>query len=399
MNALNILIVCRGVPSIWNVSTNKIFFLMKFFREQKYDCTLICFKNQKFNEYENIDATNLIIVDRPTKFDLLKSLLFSILISYKSKRVLPLISPQFKKQLDDLIDSKYFDIVLVDQLMSQYIVCFNKKVQAVLDVVDPLVYSVHENYLYEKKTIMKFLRALNFLRYKYVYMPCYQDYANYFFVTQTHHKLLELYLPKSRKYYYIPQGVNISFFTPSISSEEEVNSILFTGGMSYIPNESAVIFFIENIFPLIKNVIPNIKFYVVGLDPSSQILNYNSKNIIITGFVEDIREYFKRACVVVVPIIVDDGGYKIKVLEAMAMAKPCVSTPLGIKCLDIENEVNVIVADNPQLFADNVIRLIKNEEIRKTIGKNARALVEKKYSTEDMCKSINNAIQEIVQIK
>lgn len=399
VNVLDILIVCREVPSNWIVSTNKIFFLMKYFKEQKYDCTVICFKNQKFNEINDENQDNIIAVEQPTKIGLLKSLFFSFFLILKSRRVLPLISPQLKKQLDDLISTKHFDIVLVDQVMARYVSSFNKKCPVILDVVEPSVYSHHEYYLNENKPIMKILKALNFLRFKYLHVPCYQDYEYFFFVTQIHHKLLEQHLPKFGKYYYIPQGVNISYFSPSISNEEESNSILFTGGMRYDPNESAVVFFIENIFPLIKRNIPKIKFYIVGLDPSSKILNYNSENIIVTGFVEDTREYFKRTCVVVVPIIVDDGGYKMKVLEAMAMARPCVSTSLGVKGLDIEDGVNIIVADNPQLFADTIIKLLKNEEIRKTIGRNARILVEKKYSTDDMCKSINKTFQEVIKNK
>jgi polysaccharide biosynthesis protein PslH len=394
---LDILIVCREVPSVWNVSTNKIFYLTKYFKAQKYNCTIICFKNQKFNEIYNENEANILAIEPPTKIGILESFFFSLFLILKSRRILPLISPQLKQQLDDLISTKQFNIILVDQLMARYVSSFHKECPVILDVVDPLIYSLHENYLNENNPIMKILKGLNLLRYKYLHIPCYLDYEYFCFVTQIHHKLLEQHLPKWGKYYYIPQGVNISYFSPSISCEEESNTILFTGGMRYGPNESAVIFFVENIFPLIKKIIPSIKFYVVGIDPSPKILNYNSENIIVTGFVEDTRKYFNRTCVVVVPIILDDGGYKMKVLEAMAMAKPCVSTSLGVKGLNVEDGVNVIVADNPQLFADTIIKLLMDKVDRKTIGRNARRLVERNYSTENMCELINKTFQEIIK--
>lgn len=181
--------------------------------------------------------------------------------------------------------------------------------------------------------------------------------------------------------------------------EEELQSLIFTGSMSYPPNVHAVLFFFEMIYPLIKQQIPEVKFYVVGNNPSKGILRLRSSDIIITGFVEDIRPYIAKASVVIVPIISDDGGFKIKVLEAMAMGKPIVSTSLGAKGIDVSDGENIIIAGNPKEFADRVIELLNNEQQRKRIGANARRLIEEKYSWEKMTDMLNDAFQEIAGVR
>ena len=135
----------------------------------------------------------------------------------------------------------------------------------------------------------------------------------------------------------------------------------------------------------------------VGSNPSTEILRLRSRDIIITGFVEDIRPYIAKASVVIVPIVTDDGGFKIKVLEAMAMGKPIVSTSFGAKGLNVTPEENIIIADDPEEFARRVIELLNDEELREKIGANARKLMEEEYTWGKMTDMLNDVFQRVAR--
>ncbi|MEM4897831.1 MAG: glycosyltransferase family 4 protein [Pyrobaculum sp.] len=142
----------------------------------------------------------------------------------------------------------------------------------------------------------------------------------------------------------IPPGVDTVYFQPFGKEEDSDPTILFMGTMSYPPNVSAVLWFYRRVYPLVKKEVPRVKFYIVGRAPDRKILKLSSdKSVVVTGGVEDVRVYLAKASVFVNPIILDDGGIKTKVLEAMASAKAIVSTPLGVRDLGVENEKHVMM--------------------------------------------------------
>ena len=116
---------------------------------------------------------------------------------------------------------------------------------------------------------------------------------------------------------------------------ERANSIVFIGKMNYAPNVIAVRNFLKNTFPLILKSNPLAVFYVVGTQPTQEIRDYNNgKNIIVTGFVEDMNAYLDKAAVVVAPMI-SEAGIQNKIIQAMGRGKCVVATPIGAEGLDI----------------------------------------------------------------
>jgi glycosyltransferase involved in cell wall biosynthesis len=144
--------------------------------------------------------------------------------------------------------------------------------------------------------------------------------------------------------------------------------------------------------------VPGLKFYIVGRQPPKKIKELSSDpSIVVTGAVDDVRSYFSIADVFVNPIVIDDGGIKSKVLEAMAMGKAVVSTPLGVRDIGITDNENVIIAKNDREFAEKVVELLRDENERRRIGRNARKFVEENYSWEKQSKILYNVFKELVE--
>jgi polysaccharide biosynthesis protein PslH len=195
----------------------------------------------------------------------------------------------------------------------------------------------------------------------------------------------------------IPTGVDVDYFQPT-STQETPDSLVFIGSMDWLPNEDAMFYFVEAIFPLIKRQCPNVFLEVVGRSPSSklQALAEQEKSMRLTGWVEDIRPFVARGSVCIVPLRVG-GGTRLKIFEAMAMSKAVVSTSVGAEGLPVRSGDNILLADTPNDFADAVISLLRNREERKRLGASARTLVEEKYSWRKVSESFLRTLQEVAE--
>ena len=153
-----------------------------------------------------------------------------------------------------------------------------------------------------------------------------------------------------------------SFDHPVITDNSP--TVLFVGNFAYEPNVDAALYFCRDIFPLILKDVPNVKLYLVGNAPPSEICSLGSnRHIEISGRVASLFPFYKHADVVVCPLRIG-GGVKVKVLEALSHGKAIVSTSIGAQGLDLSTHRAVVVADEARGFADNVVRLLVHPEER-----------------------------------
>ncbi|HSV43718.1 MAG TPA: glycosyltransferase family 4 protein [Candidatus Bathyarchaeia archaeon] len=214
----------------------------------------------------------------------------------------------------------------------------------------------------------------------------------------------------------VPNGVAIGEFpsapAPQIPSTGEPGNrgtgarLVYSGLMGWRPNEDAALYFSKEIYPIIKGSpepqnpsapvrgvagavtgepgnrgtgVP-VEFFIVGKDPTPAVqqLAKDDPSIIVTGFVDDVKTYVMESDVVVVPLRMGSGT-RLKILEAMAMGKPIVSTSIGAEGLDVTHGKDILIADDPEAFAQEVVQLLKDERLRQEIASAGRALVEQKY--------------------
>ena len=193
----------------------------------------------------------------------------------------------------------------------------------------------------------------------------------------------------------IPNGVNINYFKP-LNSKIKRHNIVFAGRMNAYPNEDAVIWFLKEIWPLLKKEVPDATFTIAGRNPTPRIKKFakNDPSILVTGYVDDIRPFIAQAEVYICPIR-DGGGTKLKILDAMAMGKIIVTTTIGAEGLGVIHERHVLIANDPKIFASQVLLVFNNPDLRKYLSQNARQLVKKEYSWEIIGKKLNSLYQKM----
>jgi polysaccharide biosynthesis protein PslH len=193
-----------------------------------------------------------------------------------------------------------------------------------------------------------------------------------------------------------PTGVDIDFFRPR-ARETNPASLVFTGSMDWMPNEDAVFYFAERILPSIRSQVPNIEVRVVGRKPSARLraLAETEPAIKVTGAVDDIRPYVHDSAMYIVPLRVGSGT-RLKIFEAMAMGKAIVSTSIGAEGLPVRHGENILLADDPTDFANQVVALVQDRAARERLGLAARQLVEQNYGWESVGAHFETILKDVV---
>jgi glycosyltransferase involved in cell wall biosynthesis len=170
--------------------------------------------------------------------------------------------------------------------------------------------------------------------------------------------------------------------------------LMFIGGFLHQPNEDAVFYFVQEIFPLIKEKIKDIKFYVVGSDPSSDILRLNSDDIVVTGYKKDVLPYFKHSRIFVSPLRYG-AGMKGKIGQSMAYGLPVVTTTTGAEGIGLVDGESALIADGTQAFADAVLRLYTDEMLWNKISRESVEHIKRNYSKEVMREKIKRIFEDL----
>jgi glycosyltransferase involved in cell wall biosynthesis len=193
----------------------------------------------------------------------------------------------------------------------------------------------------------------------------------------------------------IPAGVDTAHFAPVEEARRE-DAILFTGHYANLANLDAVMWFVHEVWPAVKRRHANLKFYVVGpgAERTLRDLSRRDPNIVVTGEVADIRDYLRRARVFVCPVRLG-SGLRVKILEAMAMGLPIVTTALGGEGMPLHTGDNCFIADQPQLMSDYIDILLTDDELRGSISRQARALAVDRFAWEHSIDMLEDVLEEL----
>lgn len=192
----------------------------------------------------------------------------------------------------------------------------------------------------------------------------------------------------------VPHGVDTEHFAPGSKAAQEP-AVGFLGNYPHDPNRDAVMYFLGEMWPQIKKQVRGIKFYVIGRGPTEDILSAaeEDSDIKVTGQVDDVREYLEKVKVFVAPIRLGKG-FRGKILEAMAMGIPVVSTRLGAEGVSANDRENIMLAENPAEFIAKTMELLNDEQLYKTISLNSRRLVQENFSWQKGVKILEGILQD-----
>ena len=195
----------------------------------------------------------------------------------------------------------------------------------------------------------------------------------------------------------VPNGIDVSMFTPSTMSEEErAPSAVFVGRMDYRPNVDAARWFCSEIFPLIREVVPGCTFTICGTNPAPSVRELDRlEGVEVTGRVPDTRPYLDRAAVAVAPIRAGSGT-RLKILEALAMGRPVVATTLAAEGLETVEGTHLLTANRAADFAGQVVRLLENGAERRRLGQTGREFVERHHDWSTVVSRLEEVYEELL---
>ena len=175
----------------------------------------------------------------------------------------------------------------------------------------------------------------------------------------------------------IPNGVDTTLYKP-LMLPEAMDSLLFIGTMSYAPCTDAALYLCQEVLPRVRQHLSDTQAWLVGAEPPPMIVKLNGNGIHVTGRVADVTPYYAKCAVCVVPLRAG-GGTRLKILEAMALGRPVVSTSIGCQGLDVVDGEHLLIADTAELFVEQTVRLLTDKVLYQRIATNARRLVVDRY--------------------
>jgi sugar transferase (PEP-CTERM/EpsH1 system associated) len=192
----------------------------------------------------------------------------------------------------------------------------------------------------------------------------------------------------------VQTGVETDFFTPAPETAVRTHMV-FTGSMDWLPNEDGMTYFCREILPRIRQAEPDATLSIIGRAPTPAVKKLAEiPGVEVTGRVDDVRPHIARGGVYIVPLRIG-GGTRLKIFEAMSMAKAVVSTTVGAEGLPVTSGRDIDIADEPSRFAHAVVHLMRDADVRRAMENAARRLVVEKYDWSAVAIDFENALSRV----
>ncbi len=301
------------------------------------------------------------------------------------------ISQDMETKLKSILSEDDIDVVHIEfGEMAQYIQCVDNHPSVFVEIdIGPLFYG--KSYMKAEKGMEGFVEPLKAINNERLYVKNFDRV-----VTMTDNDTaVSRYLFPESKVITVESGVDLERFPYSYNNSAE-KKLVYLGHYRHYPNEDAVVYFVNDIFPKIKQKQPDVALHLVGSSPTRPINRLKDRDdVFVTGTVANVGDYLKEGMIFIAPIRLG-AGIKGKLLEAMSLGLPVVATSVAAKGLGAIDGENMMIADTPDLFAQKVIELIENPKLREKISINARKLVETRFDWRVLAKKLGNIYVELL---
>jgi len=306
-------------------------------------------------------------------------------------------SQEIYKKIKKIIKNKNINIVFVDHLHMAY---YGKMIKQDFPKIKVVLREHNVEYIFWKRILKEerdiFKKIFFWIQYRKVLnyeKKFFRIFDEYLMISPVDEKNIKKISPQVRTKI-LPPAVDTKKFNLSNGIRVIPHSIVVLGNFAWLPNLNGVFWFFKNVWSIIKRDFPNTKLFIVGKNPPEELKKYQDEDVSVTGYVDDVRPWIAKVEVFIAPLF-SGSGIRIKILEAMAMGKSIISTSLGAEGIDIENMKNIIIADNKEEFVKGVELLFTDKKIQENLSKNARTLVERKYSFEVIEKTLKQIIENL----
>ena len=284
-------------------------------------------------------------------------------------------SPALDRRLTHLLTSRSFDVIHVEHLRAAHLrTRIPDHVPSLFDAVDCISLLQARTLTQSASLRQRVVAALELRRTRAFERRLLRQFHHTTVTSPVDAVALQRLAPDARVSV-IANGVDLSYFQP-LTTPREADTLVFSGKMSYHANATAALHFVRHILPLVKRIVPAVRLRIVGSDPPLAIRALvEDPAISVTGYVPDVRRAIGSAAIAVCPVTVK-AGIQNKILEAMAMGVPVVSTTAGAEGLAAQPGRDFLVAADPAEFATHVGALLTDTGRREQIGRAGREFVE-----------------------
>lgn len=303
--------------------------------------------------------------------------------------------PEMRAIIDKLASSEHFDIVHADQLnMAQYALRV-PGAQRVLDTHNALWL------LYKRLSetmppgLKKWILERDWQLLKHYEGDMLRKFDTVLAVSQEDKAALDEAAGGDPGIVIIPISVDTEDVR-AVVRRSGANRIVHIGTMYWPPNVDGVLWFIEKIFPAIRARRADTVFDVIGAQPPQELMAFSeeSSGVNVTGYLEDPTHYLQNAGVMVVPLRAG-GGMRVKILNALAQGLPIVSTSIGAEGIPVENGKHLLIADQPQEFAQAVLRLLEDQHLSDELGKQGRQFIQERFDYRAACRPLDEIYKRV----
>lgn len=321
------------------------------------------------------------------------------LFSNDSYNVRRFYSKAFEEKITDALHREEYDIIHLESLfVTPYLDTIRKNTGAAI------IYRAHniefeiwkEMACSEKKILKK--KYLNFLserikNYELGMMNRFDGIAVISGEDAKEFRKLGCSIPMEN----IPLGINFSeYLSPELFPRGYETNLFFLGSMDWLPNREGVEWFLENVWKILREKNPGLKFFIAGKGMPGSFSGSGMPGTEIIGEVADARQFMLSNGIMVVPLL-SGSGIRVKIIEAMALGKVVVASSIAAKGIGCEHKKNILIADSPEEFADLISQAVIQSEWRKNISENARKFVRENFDNEIITKQLISFYNRVIQ--
>jgi glycosyltransferase involved in cell wall biosynthesis len=277
---------------------------------------------------------------------------------------------------DDLVRDGGFDVVIMESSRLGALT-FPAGPPVVFDEHNVEYELLHRMAEGERSRPRRVFNALEYAKFKRLEQRCWRRSAGVALTSRREEAIVARHAPATPTTV-VPNGVDVEHFTPS-AGEPELETVVFTGMLSYRPNLDAAQFLLEEVMPRVKRTYPNAVLRLVGHVEQADRERLEGARCEVTGWVPDVRVPMAAASVIAAPLRMGSGT-RLKIVEALGMGKAVVSTSLGCEGLDVRDGEHLLLADSADAFANQVARLLADRTLARELGARGRELAVREYS-------------------
>ena len=303
-------------------------------------------------------------------------------------------SPEMARKIKEAINNNKFDLVIASQItMAGYIDHF-KGIPAIWEEVETGVF--YQHYIQNGSPFGHFRNNLTWIKHRNYLSNLIGAFKACTVASEVEKRLLEHIVPDYLNIEVIPNFINIADYEKyRCSTAPAPLSMIFCGSFRYPVNYEAMIWFLKEVFPKIQSQYPDARLTLTG-DPAGLELP-STTNVDMLGYVEDVRPHIANSWVSIVPIL-EGGGTRLKILEAMALGTPVVSTSKGAEGLDVIPGEHLLIGDTPSDFANAIIRLFRNPSLYQKLAANAYQIIMNTYDCDVVFPKFQGLLEKVAVI-